>query len=78
MVWLLSGLSVYIPHTGRLQPLMPPAGHSVPETHFSIRLITGTEGTGRGWGKRHITFDLLFLISLDIIPKHVLKLNNTA
>lgn len=31
-------------HTGRLSPLMAPAGSSVPETHFFIRVIIGAEG----------------------------------
>ncbi len=56
-------------HTGRLQPLMASAGRCVPETHFSIRVIIGTEGTGRRrCGKWHIKFDLLYLISLEIFP----------
>lgn len=48
---------------------MAPAGRSVPESHFSIRLIIGTEGAARHWcGKWRIRSDLLYLISLENLP----------
>lgn len=41
----------------------------MPESHFCIAVIIGTEHRRRLWcGKWHIKFDLLYLITLEMIP----------